>query len=160
MGTTAAANATLSRRGMPRPLSRFGSMPDTAHSPPANAHVIGGMSPTIHAATPYPAPIIVDPVMCTRNPGTKHPPLPMKQSNATNTHNNQTQTQSAQNPSSFAFCAQEKPPLIRTQGWNRDYSLSLVGRHTLRASAETSPPPLHRQNVKVSCVRSSVPRHY
>lgn len=34
----------------------------------------------------------------------------MKQSNATNTHNHQTQTQSAQNPSSFAFCAQEKPP--------------------------------------------------
>ena len=51
-GTTAAANATLSRRGIPGPLSRSGSMPATEHSPAPRRHVSGGISPTYHAAVP------------------------------------------------------------------------------------------------------------
>ena len=37
IGTTAAANATLSRSGTPGPLSKSGSMPETLHSPPASS---------------------------------------------------------------------------------------------------------------------------
>ena len=69
-GTTAAANATLSLRGIPGPLSRSGSIPATEHKPAPRRHVSGGISPTYQAAVPYPIPTIVEPVICSRNPGT------------------------------------------------------------------------------------------
>ncbi len=43
-GTTAAANAMLSRSGTPASLSTSGSIPDTPHNPPARMHVGTGTS--------------------------------------------------------------------------------------------------------------------
>ncbi len=39
MGTTAAANAMLSRSGVPESLSMSGNMPETLHRPPAKTQV-------------------------------------------------------------------------------------------------------------------------
>jgi len=44
IGTTAAANPTLSRNGHTGPLSKSGNMPDTPHNPPANTQAGNGTS--------------------------------------------------------------------------------------------------------------------
>ena len=56
MGTTAAANAMLSRSGVPESLSMSGNMPETPHSPPASTQVGQGTPYIKYAAPPYPTP--------------------------------------------------------------------------------------------------------